>query len=409
MIPGTWAHGWFGTVVKSRLLRSRYKPEDEGQWFAHDSSFVSSLRMNGTRLYVLNWSERNSVDDRRAASFVLARHIEQLSAKSSERHLIVAHSHGGNIALMALASVGDVDLSKFCFAALSTPFIWSRPKNVRDIEFIGSSLATISLYLVSSLGAALLVLTWLLASALALSERSIWFGLICLIAALAITLALVACGRNFIFGRRKLLLRLSGASTGALAENDSEKFTQRLRALSSVLILQPPADEAWLSLVLPGLFMWLNRSARQMLKRVGAAVLSKLAAPLFISVLAVLTGPVLLKYPMHFTWKEVGGGILIGWFAIGTIYLGLEALRLGIAIACGILGSAVLRSYGYSLMEGFVLTLGADVHVEHYPPGGPWLVYCASGNLEGLSHSLYSSLEIQVILKRWLTWISNRP
>ncbi|MCU1259720.1 MAG: hypothetical protein JWO80_2605, partial [Bryobacterales bacterium] len=43
-----------------------------------------------------------------------------------------------------------------------------------------------------------------------------------------------------------------------------------------------------------------------------------------------------------------------------------------------------------------------EVHVEHYPAGGPWEIFCPSKRMEGFHHSLYESPEVQEELARWL-------
>jgi hypothetical protein len=59
-------------------------------------------------------------------------------------------------------------------------------------------------------------------------------------------------------------------------------------------------------------------------------------------------------------------------------------------------------TYGYGLTEGFVLALSAEVYVEHYPPGGPWLMFCPSERQSGLNHFLYNSPEIQSLMAGWI-------
>ena len=247
MVPGTWAHGWFSTVIKSRMLRSRYEPSDAGQWFDGKSPFVTSLCVEDTRRYVLHWSERNSVDDRRAAALVLARHLDKLSEEQpNARHHVVAHSHGGNIALMALAHVEEVlKLDRYSFAAMSTPFIWNKPRNLEDMEFLSGRLSLagfLAIAFVLSIPMVVLALFLIFPAWESHSLwREIWSGTI-----VGLALFLFAWIVLWMRRMRKVLLKKwRGAGDKRLVENDKDRYVSRLQHLSSVLIVQPPADEAW--------------------------------------------------------------------------------------------------------------------------------------------------------------------
>jgi len=75
---------------------------------------------------VFEWSGRNTHKARVKAGYELADHILKLRAASPGcRHFIVAHSHGGNVALLAHKHL-PVELHALGVATLGTPFLYAR-------------------------------------------------------------------------------------------------------------------------------------------------------------------------------------------------------------------------------------------------------------------------------------------
>lgn len=76
------------------------------------------------------WSGRNLFSARRNASHRLVAHIKQMSERwPNARHYIIAHSHGGNIALYALRD-DEVNRVVTGVVCLATPFLHARPRNL---------------------------------------------------------------------------------------------------------------------------------------------------------------------------------------------------------------------------------------------------------------------------------------
>lgn len=105
----TFVHGTFAQGAK---------------WVSNEATFPSTLRetANGTvATFPFNWSGKNTQSARNQAAQELAEHLATL-AKSypSARQVIIAHSHGGNVAIRAiqLSTIPRVEL-----ATLGTPFI----------------------------------------------------------------------------------------------------------------------------------------------------------------------------------------------------------------------------------------------------------------------------------------------
>lgn len=77
---------------------------------------------------VFEWSGRNSHKARIIAGRELAEHIRSLRTRHPHcRHLIVAHSHGGNVALLAHKHLPP-ELHALGIATLGTPFVFARPE-----------------------------------------------------------------------------------------------------------------------------------------------------------------------------------------------------------------------------------------------------------------------------------------
>lgn len=78
----------------------------------------------------LIWSGRNTVKGRHAASAQLRAMLESSCAQSPDTpHVVVAHSHGGNIAMTALSS-SDRLRARCGVVCLSTPFLVMRPRTM---------------------------------------------------------------------------------------------------------------------------------------------------------------------------------------------------------------------------------------------------------------------------------------
>jgi hypothetical protein len=127
LVHGTWPRGFFPT------LRRRNRG---ALWFEESSPFLARLSAEfgdiPHKIKPLPWSGENSVYARDKAAHVLA---DYLSAEHTEHpqatQLIIAHSHGGNIALRALHLLQQRDSSQLCggdsaiplVVTLATPFI----------------------------------------------------------------------------------------------------------------------------------------------------------------------------------------------------------------------------------------------------------------------------------------------
>lgn len=131
LVHGTWPRGFFP------MLRRRNRGP---LWFEESSPFLARLSAEfgdiPHKIKPLPWSGENSIFARDATAYVLA---EYLSAEHNEHpqatQLIIAHSHGGNIALRALHLLQQRDSSQLCggdsaiplVVTLATPFVEVHP------------------------------------------------------------------------------------------------------------------------------------------------------------------------------------------------------------------------------------------------------------------------------------------
>jgi hypothetical protein len=143
LVHGTWGRGFF---TRSRQDRAPF-------WFEKGSPFLARLHTelgNITHTFrPLPWSGANSIFVRDKTAHVLADHLSAEHAEHPQAtQLVIAHSHGGNIALRALHHLQNRD-AQLCERAnplvvtLATPFIeihqanygW-RPDGVRMAVFL---------------------------------------------------------------------------------------------------------------------------------------------------------------------------------------------------------------------------------------------------------------------------------
>jgi len=121
LVHGTWGRGILLQRRRSFLLHRK-------RWFEDGSTFGRSLDnelkghlLDGTVRAFL-WSGANSVTERASAAIKLADELETVLRAPNTRAVIIAHSHGGNIALCALKHLKVEEKRVLCIT-LGTPFI----------------------------------------------------------------------------------------------------------------------------------------------------------------------------------------------------------------------------------------------------------------------------------------------
>lgn len=97
----------------------------DAPWTNSDIAMRAALKEAGHMVAPFNWSGKNSHCERRSAAVRLTEHLkDQIALHPGADHWIIAHSHGGNVALHAVHRIGIVDDSRrIPIITLATPFI----------------------------------------------------------------------------------------------------------------------------------------------------------------------------------------------------------------------------------------------------------------------------------------------
>jgi hypothetical protein len=139
VVHGTWPRGLFPKIVRFkhwvRELMRRKRLGPLHFWFEEGSPFLDRLSAElddiPHKIRPLLWSGANSIFVRDKTAHILAEHLSTEHAAHPEAtQLIIAHSHGGNIALRALyrlqkreAWSDSTDTANPLVVTLATPFI----------------------------------------------------------------------------------------------------------------------------------------------------------------------------------------------------------------------------------------------------------------------------------------------
>ena len=126
LVHGTWARGFFASDNAREFTEKPLR--GGGRWFDDGSEFRRALELALRDEPVehvirsLLWSGGNSVYARDAAALRLADELEKDLAHPGATPVVIAHSHGGNVALRALRHLRS-DPSRIRVVTLATPFI----------------------------------------------------------------------------------------------------------------------------------------------------------------------------------------------------------------------------------------------------------------------------------------------
>ena len=162
------------------LVHGTFSPS--AAWTQTNSDFSNELRKHlpGVVIRRFQWSGNNSPSARHLASLELLCYLETISNEFCGcEHYIVAHSHGGSVALHCLQNV-ELQPHVAGVICMNTPFLKYAPRDLTPlIATAGATLGIIAMYMIGAafgpfvglfLGGALL----LLASSFALSFADVW-------------------------------------------------------------------------------------------------------------------------------------------------------------------------------------------------------------------------------------------
>jgi hypothetical protein len=128
LVHGTWPEGgWVPHRIASLLGR-----HDKAEWIHSESSFRRDLETHlapVARVIVddeFSWRGRNSWRERHAAAAQLAERLTRIESgpDPSAMHMVIAHSHGGNVALWAIHSLPREQRERILgLVCMATPFL----------------------------------------------------------------------------------------------------------------------------------------------------------------------------------------------------------------------------------------------------------------------------------------------
>lgn len=134
------------TLVHGTRLLGTWLPAPT--WNDPDGAFADGLRERfapgaSVRVHSFEWPGWNRTETRNQAATCLRSQLEgQRDPDADERHFVIAHSHGGNVALRAVSGDGAPEVEGVI--CLATPFLWARPRSLdwgRDDIGIGMAVA----------------------------------------------------------------------------------------------------------------------------------------------------------------------------------------------------------------------------------------------------------------------------
>lgn len=126
LVHGTWGRGFDPDKdARRRMAGNAADP----RWFEAGSQFRVALSsglsglIQATDISAFHWSGANSIEERRGAAVRLAKTLDESVAAAPEaRHFIIAHSHGGNVALDARRAMSG-NAFNVHIVTLATPFL----------------------------------------------------------------------------------------------------------------------------------------------------------------------------------------------------------------------------------------------------------------------------------------------
>ncbi|TPI78487.1 lysophospholipase [Mesorhizobium sp. B2-8-9] len=140
LVHGTWGRGF--DPDKDAGRKGRAEPVNP-RWFEPGSRFYDALSFSFSAkqtadLSAFLWSGANSIDERWSAAARLAQTLDKSVAENPETpHFVIAHSHGGNVALDARRSM-QRNASNVHIITMATPFLsfYRSPPSFLDQIFV---------------------------------------------------------------------------------------------------------------------------------------------------------------------------------------------------------------------------------------------------------------------------------
>ncbi len=381
-----------------RLLRRPKKT-----WFDESSPFVEELRarLPGVEVEPFLWSGDNSYLERHVAAERLAyRLMKYDDADNSAQQIVVAHSHGGSVALLASMHPWAPPLAGI--ATMATPFLNIEQRTADTLK--NMLLGAIQIVTV------LLLLAWTIVTLFALLDvlgvlsssdtrgSASWPFANMGPVSVVLSFALPLCAGSML--QRLTTLRRAVSNTRSWAP----------KRIAPWLILRAPRDEA--SLVLAGAraaykafeFTW--QPLRVMVAFIAPALKHGWPLMLLLLIVSLFWTPAVLR---TFTRILVlGESWLVAWrHAVPNPGLFDQGAPFALALLVTILVLGGLLLFAGSLLSPFgweflVMGLAFEIKGQTTPPGDAYNVQEVLPTWRGLRHFLYNSPEARTLLIRWI-------
>ena len=238
LVHGTWGRGFFPKGREVSLL-----PPNKRWWFEEGSQFHAGLdtALESASLdwpiRAFLWSGANSVHDRDCAARELSQQLRKDLQDPDATAVIIAHSHGGNVALRALQHLNSM-ADRIRVVTLATPFLRVFARRSLQLPLQVKFLVWMAIWLI------LLVIAFLpLVSIAVIAGLSDSDWVVYLMVAIVLVLAGVA---TFFIGQ--WLNAVFGNARAALAIEEKVHYDPKDAAASRVLVIRGVDDEASLSL-----------------------------------------------------------------------------------------------------------------------------------------------------------------
>ena len=364
----------------------------EPEWVREGSDFSRAMTEQiqaDVRVVPFYWSGRNSVEARRQAAEDLQRRLEEsIRQNPTEEQFIVAHSHGGNVALMAIQAPKVADAIDGV-VAMGTPFLDAQ---VRPAEELPDPETAIFAGLAAAAG--------VLGFGFLSSGDAGYLPLAA--ATFLATLALVLTGivaakgmarharrihskipRSHVHGSRVAIVRVQGDEATALLAGS--RLAGRTTSWFWKVITSPAHRAIQKGLRSANYREWVHADSNT--RVAGALVL--------LPTLAVVV--VRLGWRFDFSLSLWIAGGLMALFATPALLLVLLAV---VGMPFRLLASATLLPCGWSVpLAGPYL----DVSAESSPPGTWEVTHFLRGDLqEGLAHAAHRHPEVAAFVGNWI-------
>jgi pimeloyl-ACP methyl ester carboxylesterase len=358
------------------------------------------------------WSGDNTVFARLIAGAELAKHMDRVKERyPSAKHYIIAHSHGGNVALYAAERAAQVD----GVISLATPFFHASP---RDDALMGTAairrgMAGATSFIVFLAATPMSWKTWLIIT--------VFYSVVCAL------LGAVVSGLMGMFFRT--------------SERLARFVTAKVPRKTLFCAFRGTGDEASLGLSAGQLFAW--ASTKLYSNMVRTPELNFFTHPLrhvplpsvywllpAFAIGAVFTG--LLWGPdesssaallLHLGQVGIAASVLMFMWAKTTFFdnflYGISFILLFISSSVGafLVGTSppaeIIGNSRFGWMLGLGYSVAVDFYTEATPPGGPWPIlqfpqHLNPSSQEGLAHSIYNNPEVRATVVECLErFLSN--